>query len=490
MVKIGRATRSSSRRKQHQRRPFWRSFFVGIGVTFLIILVSQFLEASRFGEWLQGASYDFIQFKLRNKVPPKELPVVVVNIGELPGQKSGVEDGKPTPRQNLGEMLDALYEANAAAVAIYIDFSPDRGAAISPQDQKFLKKCADFQRTRMPVFVGVRRRLDYPAAEWFEDEGFSSMAVNLAIPKGRPMLESGAHDADESPTGVRQMPNAITLLSHRARGASRPPEPANGYASLRSLSSALADSEVTSNTTPKVKLHTPLYSADEVFFIPVEGGDEWKVEMFFVNFGALESIKENTIGAVDGASILAHKSLFNKKLVILGDAGMDQADKHSVPDRHVAVPGVYIHASAVWTLTRNPIYNLTRVGHVATDLFFAVCLLVGVLKSEKKSGEVWVPVFLCLSALVVGVLSVRFTHIIWDDFPFVIVGIFFHTKIERALHLLWERAVEFLRRQRRAVARMSSSGTISCLLAIALVAWPGLTKGVTTNRNALLLSKR
>ena len=59
---------------------------------------------------------------------------------------------------------------------------------------------------------------------------------------------------------------------------------------------------------------------------------------------------------------------FRNKIVLLGDANPDtSADKFIVPGEHEPIPGIYIHASAIYTLSQAPLYQLSCVG--GTRLF-------------------------------------------------------------------------------------------------------------------------
>lgn len=130
--------------------------FLGLLVIGLSVFVKvYFVEHSYFGHWVNAKGYEL----LHQIIPPfdreKELSVVVLDISDLKRSPDGT-----TPSQSLREIIEALFQSKAKAVAVDIDFSPrtepDSPSNAGPRsdtDEEFFKFLYGLGTRR--VFVGA-----------------------------------------------------------------------------------------------------------------------------------------------------------------------------------------------------------------------------------------------------------------------------------------------------------------------------------------------
>lgn len=120
------------------------------------------------------------------------------------------------------------------------------------------------------------------------------------------------------------------------------------------------------------------------------------------------------------------------------------------PGREQRFPGVYLHASAAYTLSRAPLYELKWPGRLAIDALLALAVLLGVTFVQLILGcltgrEVaahWLQVLftglVIAAAFVGGVLFVGTTRLMWSDFIMVLLALLLHPLVEH----LWEKIRE------------------------------------------------
>lgn len=80
---------------------FLRSFFVGLAVIAVVIVVKTALENTRTGRWIELTSYEFLQFRMASSQPRADLPVTVLDISGpngLPGPtlETGIKQTGPS----------------------------------------------------------------------------------------------------------------------------------------------------------------------------------------------------------------------------------------------------------------------------------------------------------------------------------------------------------------------------------------------------------
>lgn len=397
-------------------------FLAGLVITAVVVGINHQIEHTGVGRWLELMMYDFLQFRLQTELPAHRMPITVVDIRDLPGPDSPGRLTPVTPRRNLEEILLALHDCGAQAVGVDIDASPPAGEPLGPADRHFFETCLKLRTLGMPVFLGVHRRLDRPSRDWLGAGEYAPLAVNLEIPTEVEMEHvenSPEQEGAATAVGVRSMPLYLRLKPDGER--------------INSLGLALAapagGATVRSLPKPPRLLRWALRRTSEFRETPLI-----QAELFLVDYGALEGFDRYAVRAINRAGLLQNAQALKGKLVLVGDASLNHQDLHSVPDRRQPVPGVFIHASAAWTLRHAPIYELTPAGRITIDFVLASAIMLITFWSGPLVSRYWpklpehqieqrVSWWVCILAFTVGVVLVHWTRVMWDDFIFVILGL-------------------------------------------------------------------
>jgi len=132
--------------------------------------------------------------------------------------------------------------------------------------------------------------------------------------------------------------------------------------------------------------------------------------------------------------------------VIVGDAAEGVAsDMFIIPGQSRPVPGVFLHASAVYTQTIEPYYELNHGTKLVLDLAIGliILLIITILRlmntgnqvdwERKQKRYIWFAIIFCLIA---GVIAVKISSILWLDFVLVIFALLLHPGAERRINKL------------------------------------------------------
>ena len=399
----------------------WACVFTGV-----LLGLNLLLEKVELGERLKILAYNAIQHRLQAPVDKSKLPVVVVDISELPGTVGHVL----TSRTELTALIAAIARKGPKAIGLDIDCSPqpaengDALPVLTESEEKFLKDCDDLS-TRphdpVPVFLGVDRTATGPSDDWLWSPKYAHMAAMLRTP------------TDERFTMWKWL---------EVKGRDK---------RLKSISAALADAAEHDDKEKHRELppwlHWALESEEET---TLPGGI--RVERFLVNYGALETLAEPP--TITMAAIMHDEPMYTSlhdKVVLIGNSSEDTTDKMVAPDRTKAFPGVLIHACAVNTLLDHPLYEPTLAGRIVADLLLG-SIILAVITARKIWNVMrdrripptrqldtmtnWLTAMILVVTFVGGVSFVQRTHIIWDDFPLVAIGLLYHPHVEKYLHKL------------------------------------------------------
>ena len=294
----------------------------------------------------------------------------------------------------------------------------------------------------MPVFLGVKRTLGEPAGRWLGDERYASLAASIQVPED-----------------TRRMVNLI-----RAEQDTMPEERERRTTTIQSMSSRLASAWGQQKERPAQALFLRLGQLERIS--EKQLGDGLTVEDFLVDYSSLDSIE--TISATDGGPFKdgSRRDRIFGKLVLIGDATLGKTnDIFPAPGRAMKVyPGVFLHACGAYTLIEGRLYELTPTGRVMTDLLLSGLILGGLVltglfyRDQESRGRAThrlrgvLTLVMVLTAIVVGVVFVRITRIMWDDFVLALTLLVFHPSIEDRAEALWERL-------KRVVERKTNPGT-------------------------------
>jgi CHASE2 domain-containing sensor protein len=416
---IPEAAGSPPRGDAEQKRQILYSIWRGLLITILVLLAKLAFEKWPVGIQFEELTYRMLQLRVQSAGAPANLPITVVDISDLEPatQKRGGETLKFVPRDALRDLLDAIEKHDPVAIGIDADFSPESSGYVDPRDPVFFNFCLD---QKAPVYLGIWRTVDQPAAKWL-GEAYQSLAVNVVIPR----------------PDHRQMPE--WLRSNSAPDTS-PPSP--------SMGAALANAY--RGPTPDLPAWLQHFG-DRVSLKTVSS---FSYGQFLVDYTPIDVLQSNAIQAVGPADVANQDGRLRGKLVLIGEmAHSRMPDVFVVPGKPAPYAGVLIHACAAYTLIHAPLYQLTGPGRALLDILFAfaVVLILALirLRYETRTGRrvaaLRLHVLLTLVAIGVvvfgAVMLVNVTRLMWDDFVVVMAALLLHALIEFCLHRLgrWRR---------------------------------------------------
>ena len=161
-----------------------------------------------------------------------------------------------------------------------------------------------------------------------------------------------------------------------------------------------------------------------------------------VNYSKLEAIEQQALLTTSRQSISESGVRFRKRMVIIGDGTPELAsDNLPVPGRDRLVPGVYLHASAAYTFTREPLSEFKLGVRLLLDFVLSSLVLIAVAVDryrhlgrnhplQWKRRQRIAFTLTAAGALVVGALLVRFAGVLWLDLLLVALALLLHPRVE------------------------------------------------------------
>jgi CHASE2 domain-containing sensor protein len=438
----------------------WRDILKGVLFIVIVIAFALSIEHTNFGKHLELMSYNFLQTQLSSERPP----VTVVDISGLPPEPFKVDgEEKPvtaTPRKPLEKIIEAIAEQHPKAIGVDIDFSPTDIGYVLPDDPDFFQSILDLQeRSGVPVFLGVNRTITKPADEWLGSRRFGHLAANILIPRDSQHM-------------------LYTFDSAKGK------ESANEEQS-RTMSALLAAAYREGKTTAMGKwIHQELTSLkliEDLFERPLGSDSRVSTKNFLIAYSGLEAIEIIETIDPDVLKDSSNRKKLEGKIVLIGDATLGVAtDTFVIPARREPYAGIFVHASAAHTLIKAPLYELTLRGHILLDFILSATVLFGVVLIKYRYSDAerdvaahkWrgrLTLLVVLTAIVVGVIFVRLTRIMWDDFFLALLLLVFHPSIEHHVETGWKkikRRVFNSKDQASSKNERATSMTMHCLLLI------------------------
>lgn len=345
-------------------------------------------------ERIENWTYRILQKRMATGGTRGRPDVLVVDLGKIqpePWERNG-RKGTATPRDPLRKLIEVFTELRARSISVDVDFSPENGQLIHPDDNEFFQWCLDrSKQTNIPILLGVFRTRLRPE-EWLGDDRYMRLAADI-----------GNRDPDRSVYWVM----------------------AKGGFPLRGMSSALAG--VTWESFIK------------------EQSCSWSCLVeptTIINYSSLGRIREDVLHSVDPDFYRDEQDKVEDRMIIMGDAYRGEHRAVDAPKRpdwfrptglDEQIPGVFVHACAAATIKANePIYQLTVLGRVFIDLLIAVVILflvkftlwmgfrseLDAAHAERKFDLIYT-VIAILVVFVVGFVCVRATRLLWTDFLIV-----------------------------------------------------------------------
>lgn len=398
-----------------QHKSIGKSLLTGILVTSFILVLKFGAERTTLYQELQGAVYSWLQSRLSAPHRRDELPVVILDISDLEYWTREVQGEKflVTKREPLMSLIAAVAAQKPKAIGVDIDFSPRKFGWSDPNDSTHLQKLLELQGQgdeRVPVFLGIHRSRNKNHESWLGHPRFESLAATIDNPEDYRKMFAWTGD----------------------------PEGRQGVSLSKALAEAVSHSE-----QPRPWFFSRVVSQ----FSQGQTDQGLKAEEFLVNFSPLEELADNRLKTINPLVVVDQGWIFRNKAVLIGDASVYQGRDTVVvplPRKNRQVPGIYLHAAAVYTLIKAPLYELTPVARLLADLLLALTVLGSVLairvyfeKRRQKVAETRTTysaiLVVTLVVVVFGVVFVHKTRVLWDDIAFVLIGLWIHPVVDNSL---------------------------------------------------------
>jgi CHASE2 domain-containing sensor protein len=392
----------------------------GFLITGLLVGLKLLLEQTLLGHRMELAAYEFLQGQLTTS--DSEIPVVVVDIGDVPGGKAG----QVTPRGRLQDLIKAIVEQRPRAVAVDIDFSPNENGWVTDDDPDFFDFCVKTARDKgVPIFLGVFRTKAEGPDTWLGSERYRELAVAL-VARGE--------DTSRVPLWVKAEGASETLpsMSYALAKAYREtlPQPPPALSNVVVPNTDFHDGESPHS-------HEALKTAGDFVYADT-----------LVNYSKLDMLESGALTTISPASVAESRAKFHDKLVIIGDA-TQYLDPFVVPGRSTPVGGVFLHACATYTLVREPLFELSHSFRLLLDFLISAIIILSVawirFRHINTGNFSWHGpqakfVYSAVAVVLVsGVLMVRWLNVMWLDFFLVMSALLLHPRVECWLGALLER---------------------------------------------------
>ncbi len=393
-------------------RHIWRDFVVGLAITASLVLLQVVVGHREFGKQLEQMTYSMLQVRMLSSSGWRDLPVTVVDISGLtpvPIQSAGKTE-LATPRGPLLDLVEAVAQQRPRAIGIDLDFSPTTHGYVTPSDHGFLESLLKIRGQGTPVYVGIYDSVVLCPKRWLGEEQFQPLAAYISVPKPEGREPSRRMVEWVWPAGVSERCDSLAYALVHTEQAPIP--------RLWRWGVRRADEK-----------KKPKFSASD----------------FLVDYGPLESLMSQRLPADNAGALINQRSRIAGKIVLLGRASPGQStDQFNIPGRGMPVPGVYLHATAAYTLLEAPLYELTPCwGRVTADVLaalmvFGSILVVRLYHSVRLGSDVaahrlhvMLTAVVIVAVLMVGHFLVNTIRLIWIDYLMVIAGLLLHSPAER-----------------------------------------------------------
>jgi CHASE2 domain-containing sensor protein len=205
----------------------------------------------------------------------------------------------------------------------------------------------------------------------------------------------------------------------------------------------------------------------------LRGEEEFSVSEFLIDYAPLEQLIAQRVIADRAADVARQADRIAGRIVLVGRAAPGRTtDQFNVPGRGMPVPGIFLHASAVYTLLQAPLYRLTHAGRVAADALAALLVFGPVfllrIGWRSRTGRdlaayrlhAVVTAAVVVAVIVVGHFLVSDIRLIWTDYLMVVGALLVHSPAERRIGAAagWVRGCFLLARARRSSMNTKKKG--------------------------------
>ena len=269
---------------------------------------------------------------------------------------------------------------------------------------------------RVPIYLGVWQRQALPRRQWLLNPDYQELGVSILAPRF-------------------QTQNMVKCFQLHAESECGP-----------TLSEALAG-ELLKDTPPPshfVARHPDFFQAVST----AELSKNISVGTFAVDFSPVANLinTDHTIRSLKLKEVETNARLIGRHVVLVGDVQPPElSDEFRVPGRPDQVPGVCVHACAIYTLSQAPLYIFACAARWRVDLMLASAILLAVAGlrlyyNSRTTAELAVKhvqgTLTILVVLLVSAVFVRRTRLLWDDFLLVKFTFLMHPSVEHYVKVM------------------------------------------------------
>ena len=420
---------SSEEKRREGREEIWISFFLSLAITAVLCGINWGVGDTEFGKQLEEMAYDILQNRLSSGTATANPGVIVVDISNIPMRASqGLEPGSVTDRKPLGYLVDSLVNMSnpPKAIGLDVDFSPDKHGYADAEDQGLFESFL-IANTKVPIRVGVHDSLALGKDRWLNDPKYSDLASCVVVPNPESVQTSWYMpewlDVKYS-TAPQDLPSRCPAMAVALVNLVTKPVPgALGWLAESTHQDAKEDGPV---VAPR-------------FLVDYSELNNFESQRIVVPQIHTAQDAANFVAGLDSSKKLAGQIIFLGRISNAGDIFI-------IPGRPVKpYPGVYLHASAAYTLQNHPLYRLKFLGVLLLDALFSVLVFIPLLlirfhrlnqgkQDFMDYGVAEIVSFVVMAALVAfAIWGVGRTRLMWDDFIIVAAAVIVHTPVEHAV---------------------------------------------------------
>ncbi|HXU35329.1 MAG TPA: CHASE2 domain-containing protein [Blastocatellia bacterium] len=390
-----------------------KRLWLGMLVTLLLMTATKFIETTSLGHRIETFLFEALQSQLPSFDSKEQMAIQVVDMTKIRRGKDQV-----TLRDALRKTIEAIVAQHPSAVGIDVDFSPGASGWQDDDDPNFFDFCLKLkQDSNVPIFLGVYRTIGERSDTWLGSDKYKALAAALRV--------------DED---TKRLPRWLL-----AKGSNE---------KLPMMSAALATSYRPSLPELAWKLsRTVEVTSDNTHGIERRGEDQMLLGLSLINYSKLEEIQRETIFTINPDAIADSERALAGRMVLLGDA-TEFEDPFPVPGRDTRIAGVYLIASAAYTLAVDPLYELNGGARLTLDLLISILIIVrvewlrfryvkvraGSRFDRAQSRSIWIAI---VAVTLIGFLMTRWLNIMWFDFPLIVFALLLHPKVEHRLRSFW-----------------------------------------------------
>ncbi|CAN1564777.1 CHASE2 [Fimbriimonadaceae bacterium] len=329
-------------------------------------LIEPLIEQTPVGHWGDQIAYEQMVGALR--AASDESPVVVVDIGEQLNYKNEIY----TNLEKLDEVVGKVLVQKPLAIAVDFDFGPNdddirrRTNGYRIDASSILGRSIDSTKTASPVFLGTTLP-DPGAEELLGSQEAIPMAVHLLRPPG--FIMGQTEMLGSLHRGETVLPSLAEKLAevYRERRTPSPSSPLFSFFFERS------------------ETHRPF--TEIVKGLPQEMAEVLngiEADTYLLNYANVDDLMKNRVTVLPSGELKNPENarrLLEDKLVVLGST-TTEGDLMRQPLVYRPVPGVILHALAVDTLLRSPIYDFTEIGNKVSG-FISGCLVLFLVSAVR-----------------------------------------------------------------------------------------------------------